>query len=509
MISRRRFFGQAFSAAAFASVAGCVPDSIGSRPGASAADAGAGAVAAPQKPLLKVGLLADVHILVAKDRKMQSREVFEKALRYFDEMKADAVLLAGDIADCGLIAELECAAEIWRKVFPEGKRSDGEPIEQLFALGDHDLGGFAQKYPWAAKHSADPDAVNHPICDADVPAVWKGIFGEDWSPVQIKTVKGYNFVLAHFPIKGGGGTGDVPNPGLAEALAKADADPAKPFFYTQHRPVYGTLPEMNPADLEKSVNHKALTAHPNVLAFFGHCHRNCADELNLWQGAYTAVHLPSTNYCGTRWGRENSFSVGNQPSKPRPQQMQRVDVDRSRQLMFMDVYADRIVLARRDIANDAPMGPDWIVPLPSPDGSCSSAARAEKALAPQFRPKAWVKAKSGRGKNRAQKVVDQVVVYFPVAPSRNGMPRAFDYEVTATAEGFGPLVRRVFPTRAYWAEDFDKEYVRCKFGRDELPEGKPVSFTVRPANCYRQHGEAIGPAVFDGVWSDDAAEVDV
>ena len=55
---------------------------------------------------------------------------------------------------------------------------------------------------------------------------------------------------------------------------------------------------------------KALRQYPNVMAFFGHYHRNCADELNLWQGEYTVVHVPSTSYCCTRGGgRENSFTI--------------------------------------------------------------------------------------------------------------------------------------------------------------------------------------------------------
>ena len=194
-ITRRSFFGKAVSAAAFASLAGCLPR----RTGGGAATSG--------KPLLKVGVISDVHILVAGDSRWQSCEVFEKALRLYDSMRADAVLLCGDIAYCGLVAELECAASIWKKVFPEGRRSDGEPIVQLFELGDHDLGGFAHKYQWALKNSADPDAVNHPLVDADIPAVWERLFGEKWTPIQLKTVKGYNFVVAHFPVNGGGGTG--------------------------------------------------------------------------------------------------------------------------------------------------------------------------------------------------------------------------------------------------------------------------------------------------------------
>ena len=123
-ISRREFFGQAVAASFVAS--GCLP-----KPSADG-------------PRLRVGVLADVHLLLQKDP-MKSDFFFEKALRWYDEMKADGVLLCGDIADCGLVAELEYAAEIWNRVFPGGKRSDGQPIVQLFHLGDHDLGGFAHE----------------------------------------------------------------------------------------------------------------------------------------------------------------------------------------------------------------------------------------------------------------------------------------------------------------------------------------------------------------------------
>ena len=475
--TRRTFFGTA-TAAAVAAVSGCVAQKDDS------------------EPRLRVGVCSDVHLLTANDKHWHGDVLFEKALRYYDALKADAVLLCGDIADCGLVAELEYAATIWDRVFPDGKRSDGQPITQCFHLGDHDLGGFAHKYPWAKKCSKDPDFVNHALVNEDVAALWERLFHEKWSPVQVKTVKGYTFVLGHFPINGGGGTGDVPIKGLAETLAAAKIDPKKPFFYAQHRPIYGTLPESNPKALEKSANYKALSAYPNVMAFFGHCHRNCADDLNLWQGAFTAMHVPSTNYCCTRGGRENSFSVANKPDAKRVQQMQRADVNRTNQLLFMEVYDDRIVISRRDIANDATMGPDWIIPLPSPDGSCTAAARKAKSVAPEFPSGATATVKAGRGKDRAKNERDEVVVSFPPVNTLNGCPRAFDYEVTAAAVGVKPLVRRVFSSRPYWTETKDTEPVRCVFGQFELPADKPVTFTVRPANCYGVLGRSIPPVAW-------------
>jgi predicted phosphodiesterase len=470
-MSRRTFFGRAAAAAALAAAPGCSSTS------------GIGAEAAPK---LRVGVLSDVHLLRQKDS-IHSDVYFEKALRWYDSMKADAVLLCGDMADCGLVAELEYAAEIWNKVFPDGRRSDGEPVVQLFHFGDHDYGGYAHKYPWAAKCSTDPDAPNHALVNEDVPAIWERLFHEKWGPIQIKTVKGYKFVLAHHPHNMQSGSAI---PGLAEALAMANPDPDKPFFYSMHRPVHGTLPEMAPKSLEKDPNHQALRKYPNVLAFFGHCHRNSADELNLWQGEYTVVHVPSTSYCCTRSGRENSFSGGNQPDKKRPQQMQRVDCFSSNQAMFMSVFGDRIVLSRRDVRHDAPMGSDWTIPLPSPDGSCAKEARGKSVPAPAFPPGAEATVSTGKGKNRAKKEVDQVVVAFPPAHSSGDRPRAFDYEVVATAPGFS-LSRRVFSTRAYWPESCENEPSCCVFALSELPAGETVTFTVSPTNCYGLKGAPL------------------
>lgn len=472
-MTRREFFGTA-SCAAAAALAGCTSGMGGS-----------------DAVRLRVGVMSDVHLLTANDKHWHGDVLFEKALRYFGDKKADAVLLCGDIADCGLVAELEYAAEIWNRVFPGGRRGDGEPIVQLFHLGDHDVGGFAHKYPWAKKCSKHPDAVNHPIIGADIPTLWRRLFDEEWLPVQVKSVKGYNFVLGHFPVNGGGGTGDIPIPGLAEALEKANTGRSKPFFYAQHRPIYGTLPEVKPEILEKSANYGALKAHPNVLAFFGHCHRNCADELNLWQGAFTAVHVPSTNYCGSRGGRENSFSAGNKPDKKRVQQMQRTHVDHTNQLLFMSVYGEKIVIARRDIWNDAPMGPDWTIPLPSPDGTCTEMARRSISLAPGFPEGAVATVAVGRGKDRAQKEREEVVVSFPAARAASGRPRAYDYEIVASASGFNPLVRRVFSTRPCWTDAADTEPVRCVFGRFELPKSGKVAFAIKPRNAFGVSGEPL------------------
>ena len=175
--------------------------------------------------------------------------------------------------------------------------------------------------------------------------------------------------------------------------------------------------------------------------------------------------------------------------------MQRVDCGSSNQALFMSVYADRIVLSRRNVRHDCEMGPDWAIPLPSPDGSCTESSRGKNSAAPAFPPDAKATVSEGIGKDRAKKERAEVVVSFPPAHSADGRPRVFDYGVIANAPGFR-LTRRVFFARAYWAEAFETEPSRCIFGQFELPPDKAVEFTVRPANSYGTLGEPLPPVTW-------------
>ena len=472
MLTRKSFFGKAV-AAAMLPVATRARDK-------------------PSTPRLKVGVISDIHLLTANDTTMKGDVYFEKVLRIFDRMRADAVLLCGDIADLGLVAELEYAGAIWDRVFPGGRRSDGEPIMHLFHFGDHDMAGYAHKYGWGPATVKDQDYLKHPLVHEDYAAVWRKVFREEWRPIQVKAVKGYTFVLAHHPHLGEG----TAIPGLAEALAAAKPDPTKPFFYSQHRPIYGTVAEYDRGMLARDPNYGALAAYPNVLAFFGHTHRNCVDELGLWQGAFTAVHVPSTNYCTTRAMRENGFTVPGYNSfdwfgDRHILQMRRVDPVDSRQYLFMDVHDDRIVISRNDLMNDGPLGPDWVIPLPCPDGSCAEDVRKAKSVAPAFPAGAVATIVAGWGRDRAKNERPEVVISFPTAPAKGPRPRAFEYEVVATAEGMKPLSRRVFSSRPCWIEAKDASFVTCVFAQNELSGRRPVTFTVRPLNSYGVAGEPL------------------
>lgn len=105
---------------------------------------------------LRVGILSDIHIVNGAenyDSNAGSSATFEKALAYFRDQGADAVVIAGDMADNGLESQLMQIGNAWRKVFPGGLRPDGGKVEKVFVTGNHDLDGW--KYGYAKKLGAE------------------------------------------------------------------------------------------------------------------------------------------------------------------------------------------------------------------------------------------------------------------------------------------------------------------------------------------------------------------
>ena len=73
---------------------------------ATAAAAAGGAFADnPVRPNLTLGVLSDIHI-----HTQEQVPVFEKALAFFRDAGVDGVVIAGDMADTGLVHQLEKVA---------------------------------------------------------------------------------------------------------------------------------------------------------------------------------------------------------------------------------------------------------------------------------------------------------------------------------------------------------------------------------------------------------------
>ena len=462
---------------------------------------------AAESPRLRLGVISDIHL-----RGMSNADTYEKTLRWFDSCKVDAVLLCGDIADYGLESQLKAAADVWFKVFPGDRRSDGAPVARLFHYGDHDT-GIARRVQ--DKYRADhPEFANdRDIASGDRKAIWEKVFREPWNPIEIKDVKGYKFVLYHFINSPDSSAYAKPWGGHAEGLDRflaahaAELKGDKPFFYSQHRIMKDTAGGPLASGQDDGFSTKVLSEFPNCFAFCGHGHHMVTDETMIWQGSFTAVEVPALSYPCQRPGRENGFSTRDLawyfPEKTTPvKQMPIMYVGSegkgyARAALLVDVFADRIVLGRRDAMNDKWLGPDWVVPLPLLEKKpYDHAYRAAHDLAPAFPAGAKATVAERRGTDRAKNPVDQYVVSFPPAKSSGGRPRAYDYEVQATVfKGDVDCIvgtKRVYSPGIVKAEADEPEAVECVFAKDAITNNRDkLEFAVRPVNAFGRKGEAI------------------
>ena len=88
-------------------------------------------------PNLVIGIVSDIHL-----RGADTAATFIHTLEYFRSLKVDGVIIAGDMADQGLLPQLQVVANAWFQVFPDNKGLDGKETIQLFIYGNHDMEGY-------------------------------------------------------------------------------------------------------------------------------------------------------------------------------------------------------------------------------------------------------------------------------------------------------------------------------------------------------------------------------
>lgn len=408
-------------------------------------------------PRLTLGIVSDIHIrLVRKNGKdsFEGEERFRRALEWFRDRGVDGVTVSGDLADHGLVEELESVGRIWRSVFPGDRAPDGRHVERLFVYGNHDWEGF--KYGNAAKQIFGKDLAAHTI-RADLAAAWKKAFGEDYAPVWRKEVRGYTFVGAHWTAdwcKAHDETGVPQAPGWFRENGDT-IDPSRPFFYLQHPPPKDTChgPWLWGHDDGRIT--AALSRYPNAIALTGHSHATLSSERAIWQGSFTAIDAGSLSYTGMSYGDVDPFTRENddyegKPSSANPAKvMRRMPTNDGHQGMLAKVYDDRIVFERLDFESGDRLGADWVVPLPAKDPMpFAFAPRASASVAPEFPAGAALAARMTTGKNRGGGSVKSeerrvLEVTIPAA-NRAGSGRVFDYAVEISGKDGGTDRKFVF-----------------------------------------------------------------
>lgn len=464
------------------------------------------AAVAAEKPNLTVGIVSDVHMNPSDGAHLYERR-FQKALKFFDRQKVDAVVGCGDWIELGWHEWFKLLGKYWYEAFPGGKRSDGQPIEKLFIFGDHEIENFWN--PGITRNYSREYILERDIPTYGRAKVYKEALNETWAPIMRKKIKGYDFVGAHFTMReddsgrvceeGENAKWGEYIPHFDEFFATNRFDQNKPFFCLMHKPPKDTVVSPLVSTSYSDAPTKVLSKYPNCIAFCGHKHKSATCEHSLWQGAFTCVEVPAMQCVQTDAGHENGLAScdGYVPTDP-PQQMKRVSPGKDGgQCLIMKVYDRKVVIERWNVVLEEKSAEDWVVPFPvSADRPASFEARAAKAKPVAFPAGAAVSVARRRGPDRTGVTNDQYVVTFPQARSDANHSRGYDYRVTArVTKHFWTRTsceKWVYSSKCYLPEAHDTNDVTCVFSKAEVPGPfEKLEFTVTPYNAFGRPGEAI------------------
>ena len=438
------------------------------------------------RPSLAFGVVSDIHVTT---RGTEAR--YEKALRLFKSRGADAVMVCGDIADWGTVNSWQHTRDAWQRGF------GGTDTVPLLCTGNHDFEGW-----WygdmtmdmhASGHSEDEAAVRAP---GGVKAAWERIFGEEYAPMRLRTVKGYDFVSAEYSSEDDGKRRpDVV--GFLEASGKRLRDSGKPFFYFQHLPIKGTTGDSG-SRADGGDAFSGLKNFPNAVAFTGHTHRPFVDERQIWQGEFTAIGTPSLSYPSLSGHENGTAKRDGSATNAMLMIPARRDLEGT-QGFFVNVYEDRLVVERIDVeAGGAEAAPAWIIPLAG--AKPFAWAEAEKRVpVPVFPAGAAVRCSMRNTENRQGKWTIVMTCEFPSAVVPEGW-RVFDYEIRAVPkDGSAPLVKSFYSPAYHKLASCEPKRQRFWFDVAELPQDKDYVIEVRARNCFGRASEPIKASrVFHG-----------
>lgn len=472
-----------------------------------------------KRPNLVFGVVSDIHVThVGAGEKAEgwgNNLTFRHTLEWFRDQGVDAVMVVGDMADHGMVDQLQAVAEAWYAVFPNDRAPDGRRVEKLFVYGNHDYHGYlygdhaAKRHAREAKEASFDAWSRAHVLRSDLAGWWRKIFHEDYARLYRKDVKGYAFLGQHWDdgkgmeTKYGGCPFGLELKGYLGAHGKA-LDPKRPFFYFQHPHPKDTCFGPWVWGHDAGLSTQVLSAYPNAIAFSGHSHNTLTDERALWQGAFTSVGTSSLRYIGTPYNQRLPFGYENTSTEGKTAaacNARKVMGDFSagdcRQGMLWRVWDDCIVVSRREFLSDLSLGPDWVMPLAAAEPRpFAFAARAKKAKAPQFPKGAQarlrkVKAKTRRtpGYDAAEK--DAWELTFPAALAEDGA-RPFEYEVVAhgaegKTEAFHVVAEGFCHPRGHRRARADSS---CRVAADRLPPGA-TRFTVTPLDCWWNRGAPL------------------
>lgn len=418
-------------------------------------------------PNLRLGLISDIHIC-AEDgdfNKFGDTRTFEHALAWFRDQGVDGVVLAGDMADNGMVAQLKKVGEAWDRVFPNNRAPDGRVVEKLFVYGNHDLEG--QIYDGYDQRFFDKSAFKKGWIKTDPAAAWEQVFHEPYAPIWMKRVKGYQVIGAHWVDGHWDGTVGLEDWFKAH-VAEIDRD--RPIFFIQHPHPKDTCFGPNAWGHDAGYATRALSAYPKAVAFSGHAHWPATDDRFIWQEAFTSIGLGSLRY----------GSLGNVGALMNEKIVNDADRWHTRQGMLLDVYDDEMVLKCRDFVNDEFLREEMTIPIPEKagDGIGTFAARAARMAEPVWPTTARL----------AVKVEEKSLrLSFPTATGADC--RVIAYVIEAADEQGKMVQRFAAQPNGDFAAHRVGAMVEVGLPRTDFPAN--AQFKVIPVNSLGKRGAAL------------------
>ena len=442
-------------------------------------------------PKLRFGVVSDVHI----GGKPDAVETLEKVLKWFAAENVDAVLCAGDIAHSGLIPELEGFAAVWHRVFPGGRAADGRKVELMIATGNHDVDAWGGRW----KNFTEEQMLAQRFCYKDNPEkTWQRLFGQKWELIWRREVKGYTFI---------GSQWSSLKPPIEDYFKRhaAELRGDRPFFYCQHAHPKGTCHGAYSMGDDRGESVRALAPFPNAVAFTGHSHCAISDERTVWQGAFTSIGAGCLHE-GAGGFKYDNVTASWHPSYRTKLMASMADPQswggdaKGGGCELVEVFDDHIVVHRQSVVFGRPIGPKWIVTLPSKvngkfDFAKRTVRRRNNGAIPQFAADAKISATFCPSGHALEGVSFRgkpcIYVTFPCARTVKGS-RVFDYTVEAIADGMAaPVVRKIIAAGFAYPEEDADILGECLFSETELPRDKPIRFTVTPRDCFGLAGKPL------------------
>ena len=376
------------------------------------------------KPVFRAGIMSDTHVTSDPG----SCSILKDSLELFKAHKVDLVINAGDIADIYDQQAYVNYRKTFNSVFPDAKTRP----QEIFAYAYHDIIKHPANDPW----SAFKDVKKYLEISHD--------------PYDIINFKGYTFVIYpqyHEPQK------------YRELLDKAEkARGNKPFFIIDHVPLHDTV--VNSMNGNKAA--KALVErHPDAIHISGHIHSLLTNELNIWQGKFTAVNA--------------GFLHGSMRVK------KSCDV-----AAIMEVYSNKIVFRRffTDSKKEYKADSPWSIPLPFDGNNAPYNAenRLKNSVAPEF---------SANAKASAASTENGVVITFPQASPAESVHQ---YDIEFQIEENGKW--RMFshhnqPGHFFTANKEIAPSYSCTFSHGYFDAGKSYRTKITPVHFSGKTGAPL------------------